>query len=106
MKKFDDNLIPVDCITHKFSDLPKKGLGRSMDGVGINEPVIIHDYDTDEVEWGYTKAEIERREYELQATTNWMELPSDNLGRKIKMWFSKTKYGSITKESCRGNHQG
>lgn len=93
MEKFDKDLISVNCVTHNFENLPMKGLGRSMEGVGLYEPVIICESITllNGLVWGYTEAEIERRAAELQAAINWMELPSDSCAdaRKFQMWFSK-----------------
>ena len=60
---------------HRYSDLPMKGLGKSMDSVGLDEPVIIPQSATlEDVIWEFTVAGIERRAYELKAETNWMEL--------------------------------
>ena len=67
-----------------------KGLGKSMESVGINEPVIIPQSAALEgVIWGYTEAGIERRAYELKAEIRWMELPPQNAAdeRKFQMWF-------------------
>ena len=88
----DGNVLYEDCVVHYFDDLPMKGLGKSMEGVNINEPVIISQSAAlDDVIWGYTKAEIERRAFELGANIMQMELPmkkaSDEL--KIQIWFSK-----------------
>lgn len=87
----DGQALHIACVTHRYSDLPMKGLGKSMESVGIDEPVIIPQSAALEgVTWGYTKAEIERRAYELKAEVKWMELPSQNAvdERKFQMWFS------------------
>lgn len=79
------------CVAHRYSDLPMQGLGKSMESVGIDEPVIIPQSAALEgVTWGYTEAEIERRAYELKAEVKWMELPSQNATdeRRVQMWFS------------------
>ena len=81
----------IACVTHRYSDLPMKGLGKSMESVGIDGPVIIpQSAGLDTIIWDYTKAEIERRAYELKAVINWMELPPRNADdeRKFQMWFS------------------
>ncbi len=93
---FDKNgeVVHVNCITHNYSDLPMKGLGKSMEAVGINEPVIIpQSAGLNNIIWGYSKAEIERRAYELNAEIYWMELPCLNASdeTKIQMWFSFKK---------------
>jgi len=78
-------------LAHRYSDLPMKGLGKSMESVGIDEPVIIPQSAALEgVIWGYTKAEIERRAYELKAAIKWMELPPQNTAdeQRFQMWFS------------------
>lgn len=80
----------IACVTHQYSDLPMKGLGKSMDIVGLYEPVVItQSAALDRVTWGYTEAEIERRAYELEAKVNWMVLPPQNANdeRKFQMWF-------------------
>ena len=89
---FDKNgqALHIAWVTHRYSDLPMKGLGKSMESVGINEPVIIPQSAALEgVIWGYTEAEIERRAYELKAEIRWMELPPQNAAdeRKFQMWF-------------------
>lgn len=87
----DGQALHIACVTHHYSDLPMKGLGKSMDSVGIDEPVIIPQSATFEgVTWGFTEAEIERRAYELKAKVKWMELPPQNAAdeRKIQVWFS------------------
>jgi len=81
----------ISCVTHNYSDLPMKGLGKSMDSVGIDEPVIIpNSAGIETIIWDYTKAEIERRAYELKAEIKWMELPCKNSydQQNIQMWFS------------------
>ena len=90
---FDEkgNVMTSPCNSHLYSTLPNKGLGRSMEGVGLNEPVIIPKSAAIEgVTWGYTEAEIYRRQHELQAEINWMELPLFGTDEepKIQMWFS------------------
>lgn len=87
----DGQALHIICVTHRYSDLPMKGLGKSMGSVGIDEPVIIpQSAALDDVIWGYTKTEIERRAYELKANVKWMELPQQNAAdeRKIQMCFS------------------
>lgn len=87
----DRQVLHVVCTTHRYSDLPMKGLGKSMESVEVDEPVIIPQSAALEgVTWEYTKAEIERRAYELKAEVKWMELPPQNAAdeRKIQMWFS------------------
>jgi len=87
----DGQVLQIPCVTHHYSDLPMKGLGKSMDDVGIDEPVIIlQSVVFQEVTWDYTKAEIERRAYELKAEIKCMELSSQNAydERKFQMWFS------------------
>lgn len=87
----DGQALHIDCVTHRYSDLLMKGLGKSMESVGIDEPVIIPQSAAHEgVIWGYTEAEIERRAYELKAEVKWMELPPQNAAeeRKFQMWFS------------------
>ena len=86
----DGQALHVASVTHRYSDLPMKGLGKSMDSVGIDEPVIIPQSAALEgVTWGYTKEEIERKAYELKAEVKWMELPPQNVAdeRKVQMWF-------------------
>jgi hypothetical protein len=71
-----------------------KGLGKSMESVGIDEPVIIpYSAGMDTIIWDYTKAEIERRAYELKAEVKWMELPPQNTSDecKVQMWFSNCR---------------
>jgi len=87
---FDENgnVKTVVCKKHQWDDLPMKGLGKDFSSVGVNEPVIIpRSVGAEGVIWGYTKAEIERRANELNADTQWMELPSDP--PKIKVWFAE-----------------
>lgn len=87
----DGQALHIACVTHLYADLPRKGLGKSMEGVGIAEPVIIPQSAAFEgVTWGYVEAEIERRAYELKAEIKWMELPTQNADdeRKVQMWFS------------------
>jgi hypothetical protein len=87
----DGQVLHITCTTHHYSDLPIKGLGKSMESVGIDEPVIIPQSATLEgVIWGYTKAEIERRAYELKADIKWMELSLQNTTdeRRFQVWFS------------------
>jgi hypothetical protein len=90
---FDKNgrALHIACVTHSYSDLPMKELGKSMESVGIDEPVIIPQSAVLEtIIWNYTKAEIDRRAYELKAEVFWMELPPQNTAdeRKVQMWFS------------------
>jgi hypothetical protein len=89
------NAMHEACVTHLYADLPGKGFARSFEGVGIDEPVIILESQVvlNPIGWGYTQAEIERRAYELDADTNWMELPARNLSDygRVQMWFSKKK---------------
>ena len=76
---------------YKYSELPAKGLGKSMESVGINEAVIILQSDIpDYAIWTYTEAEIERRAYELNADINLQELPpSDSSSEKrYRIWLS------------------
>ena len=81
------------CTTHYYHDLPMKGLGKSMDGVGIDEPVIIPQSVgidlTDLTIWGFTKAEILRRAKELGADVKFKEMVDENPndGTKTQMWF-------------------
>ena len=87
----DGQALHIACVTHRYSDLPMKGLGKSMEGVGVDEPVIIPESDRLEtITWGYTEAEIERRAYELKAEVKWMELTpqNDTNERRFQMWFS------------------
>lgn len=87
----DGHALHIACVTHRYSDLPMKGLGKSMERVGIDEPVIIPQSAALEgVTWGYTEAEIERRAYELKAEVMWMELQPKNTAdeRRFQMWFS------------------
>lgn len=45
----------IACITHRYSDLPMKGLGKSMESVGIDEPVIIpYSARMNTIIWDYT----------------------------------------------------
>jgi hypothetical protein len=37
----DGQVLLIPCVTHHYSDLPMKGLGKSMDDVGIDEPQFI-----------------------------------------------------------------
>jgi len=90
---FDKNgqALHIACVTHRYSDLPMKGLGKSMGSVGIDEPVIIpKSAGLETIIWDYTKAEIERRAYELKVEVKWMELPPQNAADepKVQMWFS------------------
>ena len=89
---FDKNgeVIFSTCKTHNFFDLPMKGLGKSLGGVGIDEPVIIpQSAREDKILLGYTLAEIERRADELKAEIRWKELPAQSLSdeQKTQMWF-------------------
>lgn len=87
----DGDVIIKPCVTHHYHNLPMKGLGKSMESVGIDEPIIIpQSAGLDNITWGYTEAEIDRRAYELQAEINWLELPtqSSTNKRKFKVWFS------------------
>lgn len=87
----DGQALHIACVTHRYSDLPMKGLGKSMENVGIDEPVIIpQSAGFETIIWDYTKAEIERRAYELKAEVKWMELPPREIGseRQFQMWFS------------------
>ena len=87
----DGQALHIACVTHSYSDLPMKGLGKSMERVGIDEPVIIpQSAALGGVTWGYTEAEIECRAYELKAKVKWMELPPQNAAdeRRVQMWFS------------------
>lgn len=87
---FDKNgqALHIACVTHRYSDLPMKGLGKSMESVGIDE--LAQSAGLETIIWDYTKAEIERRAYELKAEVKWMELPPQNATdeRKVHMWFS------------------
>jgi len=81
----------ISRVTHLYSDLKMKGLGKSMESVDIDEPVIIPQSAVlDAVIWDYTKAEIKRRACELKAAVNWVELQPQNVSdeMKIQMWFS------------------
>jgi len=87
----DGQALLIACVTHRYSDLPMKGLGKSMEIVGIDEPVIIpQSAGLETIIWDYTKAEIERRAYELKSEVKWMELPPQNSADepKVQMWFS------------------
>lgn len=87
----DGQALHIACVTHHYFDLPNKGLGKSMESVGIYEPVIIPQSAALEgVIWAYTEAEIKRRAYELKAYVKWMELPLQNYAdeHKVQMWFS------------------
>ena len=93
---FDEGgvVLTKECVVHSYADLPRKGLGKSMDGVGLDEPVIIPQSAAIEgVTWGYTEAEIERRAYELKCDVKWMELPPKNVSdeRVFQMWFSASQ---------------
>ena len=68
-----------------------KGLSKSMEGVGVDEPVIIpQSAGLETIIWDYTKAEIYCRAYELKAEVKWMELTpqNDTNERRFRMWFS------------------
>lgn len=87
----DGNITHIECVAHHYSDLPMKGLGKNMESVEIDEPVIIpYSAAYDSVIWGYTEAEIKRRAYELKAEIKWTDLPPQTSSeeRKIQMWFS------------------
>lgn len=74
-----------------YKDLHGKGLGKSFEGVGINQPVIITLSDMEEpIVFGYSKAEMERRAHELSADMNSMILPPESCSEanRIKFWFS------------------
>jgi len=101
----DGQALHIACVTHRYSDLPMKGLGKSMEGVGTDEPVIIPESAALEgVIWGYTEAEMERRAYELKAEIKWMELPLQNAAneRKFQMWFSnpQLRKGDVMPSVC------
>lgn len=86
-------VLHTTCVTHHYSDLPLKGFAKSMEGVGVNEPVIIPQSAVlEDVIWRFTKAEIKRRARELKAEVKWMELPPKNAfdERKVQMWFSNS----------------
>lgn len=93
---FDENskALHTTCITHYYSDLPMKGLGKNMENIGIGEPLYIPQSAAfDSIIWRYTEAEIERRAYELNAEVKWMELPLQNIADECKylMWFSNSE---------------
>jgi len=79
-----------DCKTHHYADLPMKGLGKSMEGVGIDEPVIIsQSAGFDQTISDYTRAEIERRAEELDADVKWKEMMRQKSYDEpmFQMWF-------------------
>jgi hypothetical protein len=95
MVKFDGfnekgEVVVKPCVTHKFYELPMKGLGKSMEGVGLDEVVIISEFDIrDNVIWGYTKAEIDRRAFELGAEVKWLDRAPEppDYERRIEICF-------------------
>ena len=89
---FDKNgkVILVSCKFFNYSDLPKKGLGKSMEEVNLYEPLIIHKSSIDDnITWGYTACEIESRAYELNSEIAFMEIPPDSKTgeKKYQIWF-------------------
>lgn len=65
-----------ECVSHDYHKLPGKGLGRSMEGVELYEPVVVElRLMSETVTWGYSVAEIERRAHELNADIVRMEIP-------------------------------
>lgn len=97
LKGFDSNgcAILKKRPTHNISDLPMKGFAKNMDGVGVNEPVIIPASfmsPADDTIRRFTLAEIGHRAAQLEAEVMWMELPTKiDEQRKFQIWFSPTK---------------
>lgn len=86
---------------HYYKDLPSKGLGRSFDDVGLDEPVIIpFAFETYDVIWESSIENMKQRASELDAEVLLQMLLSTGAGDydKYKVWFKKKTGMSITEK--------
>ena len=103
LEGFDENgnLQFKQCTTHQYNDLPIKGLSRSLDGVELNEPVIIpKSCVLNFFEWKQFSREIERMAKQLNADIFYIALPpsSHDKSEKIQVWFSKPDNKKLIEE--------